>query len=168
MQDFLSSTTKHSCPHSVVPFPCALKIPITRKLPAHLIVKERNYSAQPVIGIAADSGFSTLFVDKYLMNQEIGFGRRLLQILEEEEIPFEHTPSGIDNLSVIIRSKFSMQIKKRALSSRVKEELNADDVHMHSRLLHDCSRRRRNAPYNRTCCTCSFCHRTHRCQHPND
>ncbi|HJF31462.1 MAG TPA: aspartate kinase [Sporosarcina psychrophila] len=97
-----------------------------------LIVKERNYFAQPVIGIAADSGFSTLFVDKYLMNQEIGFGRKLLQILEEEEIPFEHTPSGIDNLSVIIRSKFLNADKEARIVRRAKEELNADHVHMHS------------------------------------
>ena len=82
-----------------------------------MIVKERNHSAQPVIGIAADSGFSTLFVDKYLMNQEIGFGSRLLQILEEEEIPFEHTPTGIDNISVIIRSSFSLKIKKHVSSN---------------------------------------------------
>ena len=100
--------------------------------PGTLIVKERNYFAQPVIGIAADSGFSTLFVDKYLMNQEIGFGRKLLQILEEEEIPFEHTPSGIDNLSVIIRSKFLNADKEARIVRRVKEELNADHVHMHS------------------------------------
>ncbi|MER2090167.1 MAG: aspartate kinase [Sporosarcina sp.] len=100
--------------------------------PGTLIVNERNYFAQPVIGIAADSGFSTLFVDKYLMNQEIGFGRKLLQILEEEEISFEHTPSGIDNLSVIIRSKFLTADKEARIVHRVKEELKADHVHMHS------------------------------------
>jgi aspartate kinase len=100
--------------------------------PGTMIVKERNHSTHPVIGIAADSGFSTLFVDKYLMNQEIGFGRRLLQILEEEEIPFEHTPSGIDNISVIIRSKFLTAHKEARIIQRVKEELNADDVHLHS------------------------------------
>ncbi|MCG7337642.1 aspartate kinase [Sporosarcina sp. ACRSM] len=100
--------------------------------PGTMIVKERNHSTHPVIGIAADSGFSTLFVDKYLMNQEIGFGRRLLQILEEEEIPFEHTPSGIDNISVIIRSKFLTPHKEARIIQRVKEELNADDVHLHS------------------------------------
>ena len=100
--------------------------------PGTLIVNERNYSAQPVIGIAADSGFSTLFVSKYLMNREIGFGRRLLQILEDEEIPYEHIPSGIDNLSVIIRSKFITEDKEERIIRRVKEELKADDVHMHT------------------------------------
>ena len=37
------------------------------------------------------------------MNREIGFGRRLLQILEEEGLSYEHTPSGIDNMSVILQ-----------------------------------------------------------------
>ena len=112
--------------------PVCIKNTNNPEAPGTLIVKERNNSAQPVIGIAADDGFSTLFVDKYLMNQEIGFGRRLLQILEEEEIPFEHTPSGIDNLSVILRSKFINADKEARIIQRVKEELNADDVHIQS------------------------------------
>ncbi len=112
--------------------PVCIKNTNNPEAPGTLIVKERNNSTQPVIGIAADDGFSTLFVDKYLMNQEIGFGRRLLQILEEEEIPFEHTPSGIDNLSVILRSKFINADKEARIIRRVKEELNADDVHIQS------------------------------------
>ncbi|MEK5040601.1 aspartate kinase [Sporosarcina sp. FSL K6-3457] len=112
--------------------PVCIKNTNNPEAPGTLIVKERNNSAQPVIGIAADDGFSTLFVDKYLMNQEIGFGRRLLQILEEEEIPFEHTPSGIDNISVILRSKFINTDKEARIIQRVKEELNADDVHIQS------------------------------------
>lgn len=112
--------------------PVCIKNTNNPEAPGTLIVKERNNSTQPVIGIAADDGFSTLFVDKYLMNQEIGFGRRLLQILEEEEIPFEHTPSGIDNLSVILRSKFINADKEARIIQRVKEELNADDVHIQS------------------------------------
>ncbi|WP_203249203.1 aspartate kinase [Sporosarcina beigongshangi] len=112
--------------------PVCIKNTNNPEAPGTLIVKKRNNSTQPVIGIAADDGFSTLFVDKYLMNQEIGFGRRLLQILEEEEIPFEHTPSGIDNLSVILRSKFINADKEARIIHRVKEELKADDVHIQS------------------------------------
>ena len=122
--------------HSV---PVCIKNTNNPDAPGTLIVKERDYSAQPVIGIAADSGFSTLFVDKYLMNQEIGFGRKLLQILEEEEIPFEHTPSGIDNLSVIIRSKFLNADKEARIVQSVKDELKVDHVHTHSGLFNDCS-----------------------------
>ena len=94
-----------------------------------MIVKERECGSQPVVGIAADNGFSTLFVDKYLMNVEVGFGRRLLQILEEEEIPFEHTPSGIDNMSVIIRDAFLTGEKEARILERVTAELEADDAY---------------------------------------
>ena len=110
--------------------PVCIKNTNNPEAPGTLIVKDRNHSAQPVIGIAADSGFSTLFVYKYLMNQEIGFGRRLLEILEDEEIPYEHTPSGIDNLSVIIRSKFLNEVNSERIVQRIKGELNADDVHI--------------------------------------
>ncbi|MET3576820.1 aspartate kinase [Bhargavaea ullalensis] len=100
--------------------------------PGTLIVRERNCKTQPVIGIAADSGFSTLFVDKYLMNREIGFGRKLLGILEDENISFEHTPSGIDNLSVIIRNKFLTPEKEERILRRCYEELKVDHAHLNS------------------------------------
>src|SRR5690606_4397476 len=71
--------------------------------PGTMIVAERDHSLRPVTGISADSGFSTLYVSKYLMNREIGFGRRLLQILVDECISYEHIPSGFANLSVLLR-----------------------------------------------------------------
>lgn len=97
-----------------------------------MVVAERDYSKRPVTGISADSGFSTLYVSKYLMNREIGFGRKLLQILEDESVSYEHIPSGIDNLSVIIRSRQLTPEKEFRIISRVKNELNADDVHLNS------------------------------------
>jgi aspartate kinase len=100
--------------------------------PGTMIVAEREHSFRPVTGISADSGFSTLFVSKYLMNREIGFGRRLLQILEDEEISYEHTPSGIDNLSVILRSHQLNSEKETRIVNRVKTELHADEVNIHS------------------------------------
>jgi len=94
-----------------------------------LIVAERDYSHLPVTGISADSGFSTLYVSKYLMNREIGFGRKLLQILEDEHVSYEHIPSGIDNLSVIIRSHQLTPEKESRIVDRVQTELEVDDVH---------------------------------------
>lgn len=95
-----------------------------------MIVAEREYSNSPVIGIAADGGFSTIYVSKYLMNRELGFGRRLLQILEEEEISYEHTPSGIDDLSVIVRSHQLTPEKEERIIQKCREELKVDDVHI--------------------------------------
>ncbi|MTD30522.1 aspartate kinase [Planomicrobium sp. YIM 101495] len=101
--------------------------------PGTMIIKERTKrSERPVVGISADSGFSTLYVSKYLMNRELGFGRKLLQMLEEEDVSYEHIPSGIDNLSVIIRSHQLTGGKERRIIERIQNELHVDDVHIRS------------------------------------
>ncbi|MER2028982.1 MAG: aspartate kinase [Solibacillus sp.] len=93
-----------------------------------LILPTRPATNRPVTGISADSGFSILYVSKYLMNREVGFGRKLLQIIEEENISYEHTPSGLDDISVIMRSsQLTTEIEERIVK-RVKIELCADDV----------------------------------------
>ena len=60
---------------------------------------------RPVVGVAADKGFMTIHVEKYMMNREIGIGRKILQTLEEEGVSYEHTPSGIDSISVIVKKE---------------------------------------------------------------
>ncbi len=67
-----------------------------------MIVPQR-VSTEPVCGIAARRGFSMITIEKALMNRELGFGRRVLTILEEFGISFEHMPSSIDTISVIVR-----------------------------------------------------------------
>ena len=96
--------------------------------PGTLILPTRTQTSRPVTGISADSGFSILYVSKYLMNREVGFGRKLLQIIEDENISYEHTPSGLDDISVIMRSdQLTDEIEARIIE-RVKKELCADDV----------------------------------------
>lgn len=97
--------------------------------PGTFIVAERDYSSVPVAGIASDSGFCSIYVSKYLMNREIGFGRRLLQILEDEGISYEHMPSGIDDLSVILReNQLSDGEKENRVLDRIRTELNVDTI----------------------------------------
>src|SRR5690606_32649389 len=81
-----------------------------------------------VVGIASDNGFLNIYVEKYLMNREIGFGRKLLQILEEEGLSYEHTPSGIDSLNVILRARQLTEEKEANLIDRIQTELEADKV----------------------------------------
>ncbi len=119
----------------------ALQPVVKRGIPVHVrntnnpdsagttIVKTRLIQKdQPVSGIAAMDGFCSIFISKYLMNREVGFGRRVLQVFEEEGIPYEHTPSGIDNMSVIIReAQFPESIEKRVLY-KLQKVVEADDV----------------------------------------
>lgn len=57
-----------------------------------------------ITGIAGKRGFSVITIEKDLMNQETGFGRRVLEVIENSGICFEHLPSGIDTMSVIINT----------------------------------------------------------------
>ncbi|GAE30803.1 aspartate kinase [Halalkalibacter hemicellulosilyticus] len=94
-----------------------------------MIISEREYFLSPVIGIAADEGFATIYVRKYLMNREVGFGRKLLQILEDEGLSYEHMPSGIDDTSVIVRQhQLTAEIEERIID-RIQKELCVDDVY---------------------------------------
>lgn len=56
-----------------------------------------------VTGIAGKRGFCSLNVEKDMMNAELGFGRKILQVLEDYGVSFEHLPSGIDTMSVILQ-----------------------------------------------------------------
>jgi len=96
--------------------------------PGTMIVQSRRVLAGSVVGIASDDGFCNIFVDKYMMNREVGFGRHLLQILEWEGVSYEHMPSGIDNVSVVIRDRnFSPECERRVVE-RIKRDLNPDAV----------------------------------------
>jgi len=109
--------------------PVCIKNTNNPSAPGTKIVAERKANRRPVTGISADNGFSILYVSKYLMNREIGFGRKLLQILEEENISYEHTPSGLDDISVIMRSHQLTPEKEVRIIDRVLNELHAEDVH---------------------------------------
>jgi len=55
-----------------------------------------------ITGIAGRKGFTVIAVEKANMNAELGFGRRILSALEKNEIRFEHMPSGIDTLGIVL------------------------------------------------------------------
>ncbi|MFP5107754.1 aspartate kinase [Neobacillus sp. C211] len=96
--------------------------------PGTRIVYERDNTNGPVIGIASDQGFCSIYVSKYLMNREIGFGRKLLSILEDFGLSYEHTPSGIDDVSVILRENQMDAETEKAIKERIETELHADQV----------------------------------------
>jgi aspartate kinase len=71
--------------------------------PGTKIVTARDSSQSTIVGVAGQRGFVTIFTEKALMNSEIGYGRRMLELLEGRGIPYEHAPTSIDTMSVIVR-----------------------------------------------------------------
>ena len=86
-----------------------------------------------ITGIAGRKGFTIINIEKDMMNREIGFGRKALSILEYEGISFEHMPSGIDTLSLVIRDEYLGPHAQKVVAS-LRAALNADNIDIHSGL----------------------------------
>jgi aspartate kinase len=98
-------------------------------LPGTWIRPTRPNTELPVVGIAGRRNFSTIQIEKSLMNQERGFGRRLLQILESHGISFEHTPTSIDSMSVIMEED-ELEGRREAVMDEIQRVLQPDRVEM--------------------------------------
>lgn len=96
--------------------------------PGTMIVNKRDIKNGPVSGIAGAGGFLSINIHKYLMNREIGFGRKVMRILEEESVPYEHIPSGIDDISIILRKRFLDDEKKSRIMERIAHDLSVDSI----------------------------------------
>ncbi len=83
-----------------------------------IVAETADYDAEKVItGIAGKRGFSVITIEKDQMNSEVGFGRKVLEVLEDHEISFEHLPSGIDNMSIVLSSASIEGRREKVLSS---------------------------------------------------
>lgn len=67
-----------------------------------MIVPEVTEYERLVTGIAGKKNFTSILVEKDKMNNEVGFARKLLSVLEHYDVSFEHLPSGIDTMTVVI------------------------------------------------------------------
>lgn len=86
-----------------------------------------------VTGIAGKKGFTVIQVEKSMMNNEVGFARRLLSVLEFYNISFEHMPSGIDTLSIVI-SDNELNGKRNALIKHLNEKMSLDSMEVTNNL----------------------------------
>ncbi len=69
-----------------------------------------------ITGIAGKKGFCSINIDKDMMNSEIGFGRKVLNVFEDNGISFEHVPSGIDTLTVFVHQDEFMDKEQQVVS----------------------------------------------------
>ncbi len=87
----------------------------------------KNLTRKSVTGIAGRKGFSSIRVEKSMMNGETGFGAKLLYIFSDNGIPFEHCPTGIDTISVVVNSALFDE-KRDKILREIKNELDPDFV----------------------------------------
>ena len=92
--------------------------------------KMNQKSANLITGIAGKKDFTVIFIEKSLMNAEIGFIRKVLSIVEHHGICVEHVPSGIDTLSIVIASEYLKNGVLNDIVNEIRESVSPDYVHV--------------------------------------
>ncbi|MCQ2421879.1 MAG: aspartate kinase [Lachnospiraceae bacterium] len=98
------------------------------KDPGTLIVE--NTSRKPgftITGVAGKKGFTAINIEKDMMNAEIGFCRRVLQAFEDNGISFEHMPSGIDTMTVVVHQS-EFETKEQTVLAEIRKLTNPDSI----------------------------------------
>ena len=80
-----------------------------------------------ITGIAGQKGFTIIHIEKDMMNNELGFGRRVLQAFEENGVNFEHLPTGIDTMSVVVKEA-ELAPHREAVIERIRELVQPDNL----------------------------------------
>ncbi len=98
-----------------------------------MIVPNEQYKSvgdDVITGIAGKKNFTVIFIEKSMMNSEVGFVRRVLSVIEHHGLCIEHVPSGIDTLSIVLESE---QLKNGVLTdivNEIRENVSPDYVHV--------------------------------------
>lgn len=97
-----------------------------------LIVPNGVETAKPgtITGIAGRKDFTVIALEKTLMNSELGFGRKLLSIIESHGISFEHMPTGIDSICLVI-SDDQLEGKLDSIIEDIKHQLKPDAINVY-------------------------------------
>ncbi|UXU54085.1 aspartate kinase [Staphylococcus agnetis] len=98
--------------------------------PGTFILHDREINRKKVVlGISCDKGFTSINIKKYLMNRQVGFTVKILNILAENNISFDHMPSGIDNISIIMRTN-QIKGKEQQILEAIRRECEIDELNI--------------------------------------
>ncbi len=97
--------------------------------PGTMIVEQAEKSCSVVTGIAGKKGFGAIYIEKGMMNNELGFGRKVLSVLEERGISFEHFPSGIDTMTVVVE-RGALVGHENELIHALQKAVRPDRIHL--------------------------------------
>ena len=86
-----------------------------------------------ITGIAGKRGFAAITIEKAMMNSEIGFCRKVLQVFEDNGISIEHMPSGIDTMTVFVHQT-EFEEKEQKVIAGIHQAVNPDSIELESDL----------------------------------
>ena len=99
--------------------------------PGTMIVSTSDkYDTKTIItGIAGKKGFSAIHIEKDMMNGEVGFTRKILSELEERNISFEHLPSGIDTMTIMLKTEDIAKIREDLIVD-IRHSVHPDSIYI--------------------------------------
>ena len=86
-----------------------------------------------ITGIAGKKGFCSITIEKDMMNSEIGFGRKVLEQFEKNGLSFEHMPSGIDTMTVIVQQS-EFESKEQEVLAGIHRNTSPDSIEIEAGL----------------------------------
>ena len=93
-----------------------------------IVAAAQDYDSEHVItGVAGKRGFTVITLEQDMMNSEPSFGRRVLEIFEEYGITFEHLPSGIDTMSVVLETA-TLEGRRDRILNALRRALRPDSI----------------------------------------
>jgi len=97
------------------------------------IVKNSTRDMREVVvtGIAGKKGFTSITLEKSMMNSEVGFVGKVLSVIGKHGISFEHLPSGIDTMSLVIDNEHLKNGILSTLLEEMKEAVHPDKIYAH-------------------------------------
>ena len=96
-------------------------------------LEEKDMNNRVITGIAGKKGYSIVYIEKSMMNSELGFVRKVLAVLEYYNISFEHLPTGIDTMSIVIADS-ELAGKEEVVIERIKKVVNPDHIEIKSNI----------------------------------
>ncbi len=97
--------------------------------PGTLIVPDQGFHPEQIVtGIAGGKHYAALYLHKYLLNREAGFTLKILEILNKYGLPYEHMPSGIDDITIIFDRKLISDDLVQKLCDEVRATVNPDSL----------------------------------------
>lgn len=99
-----------------------------------IVLDRKQMENEPIIvGVAGGRDFSIISVEKAMMNQEVGFVRKVLTILETHKISWQHMPSGIDVVNIVLEEK-ELEGKADAVIREIKTECAPEKIEVYPHL----------------------------------
>ncbi len=86
-----------------------------------------------ITGIAGKKGFCSINIDKAMMNSEVGFCRKVLQVFDDNNISIEHMPSGIDTMSVVVHQS-EFEDREQQVVAGIHRNVSPDSIEIESGL----------------------------------